>query len=90
MANKYASGDMTGFVSDLHKAGAPLDDFNGVFADRQKRGGGGYSQHAYGNAIDIERGFEAEVRIIHPDCMRGLNSIRRERISGNPRCAPHA
>ena len=56
-ANKYAGEDMAGFLKDLHAAGAPLGDFSGTYANRMKRGGGGPSQHAYGNAIDIETGF---------------------------------
>ena len=56
-ANKYAGEDMAGFLKDLHEAGAPLKDFSGVYANRAKRGGGSASQHAYGNAIDIETGF---------------------------------
>jgi hypothetical protein len=56
-ANKYAGPDMAGFLKDLHDAGAPLKDFSGVYANRGKRGGGGPSQHAYGNAMDIETGF---------------------------------
>ncbi|MBT1509404.1 hypothetical protein KIP88_02720 [Bradyrhizobium sp. SRL28] len=56
-ANKYAGPDMVGFLKGLADAGAPLGDFAGVYANRQKRHGGGASQHAYGNVIDIERGF---------------------------------
>ena len=56
-ANKYAGPDMAGFLRDLHEAGAPLSGFSGVYANREKRGGGGASQHAYGNAMDIESGF---------------------------------
>ena len=56
-ANKYAGPDMVGFLKGLADAGAPLGDFAGVYANRSKRGGGGASQHAYGNVIDIERGF---------------------------------
>ena len=56
-ANKYAGADMVGFLQDLNKAGAPLKDFSGVYEPREKRGGGSWSQHAYGNAMDIETGF---------------------------------
>jgi rare lipoprotein A len=56
-ANKYAGTDMAGFLKDLHEAGAPLKNFSGVYSPRQKRNGGGWSQHAYGNAMDIETGF---------------------------------
>ena len=56
-ANRYAGTDIAGFLGDLHAAGAPLGDFSGVYANRNKRGGGGPSQHAYGNAVDIETGF---------------------------------
>ena len=56
-ANKYAGKDMAGFLKDLHDAGAPLTNFSGTYNYRQKRGGGGFSQHAYGNAMDIETGF---------------------------------
>jgi hypothetical protein len=55
-ANKYAGTDMAGFLKDLHDAGAPLKDFSGTYNPRMKRGGG-WSQHAYGNAMDIETGF---------------------------------
>ena len=54
-ANKYAGPDIAGFVKDLHAAGAPLTNYSGVF--NMKRLGRGWSQHAYGNAIDIETGF---------------------------------
>ena len=56
-ANKYAGTDIAGFLKDLHEAGAPLDNYSGVYANRSKRGGGGASQHAYGNALDLETGF---------------------------------
>jgi hypothetical protein len=56
-ANKYAGTDIAGFLKDLHEAGAPLTNFSGVYANRGKRGGGGASQHAYGNALDLETGF---------------------------------
>jgi hypothetical protein len=56
-ANKYAADDIAGFINDLHGAGAPLKNFSGVFSPRQKRGGHGWSQHAFGNAVDIETGF---------------------------------
>jgi hypothetical protein len=54
-ANKFAADDIAGFLNDLSSAGAPLKDFAGVYNPRTKRGGGGWSQHAYGNAVDIER-----------------------------------
>jgi hypothetical protein len=56
-ANKYAGPDFVGFLQDLQAAGAPLTNFSGVYAHREKRGGGGLSQHTYGNAMDIETGF---------------------------------
>jgi hypothetical protein len=55
-ANKYAANDIAGFLNDLHAAGAPLNQFNGVYNPRHIRGGSAWSQHAYGNAVDIESG----------------------------------
>ena len=56
-SNQYAGRDIAGFLHDLHEAGAPLDQYSGTYAKRQIRGGSGWSQHAYGNAVDIETGF---------------------------------
>jgi hypothetical protein len=49
-ANKYAGGDMAGFLKDLSDAGAPLDQFAGAYVHKPR-------QHGYGNALDIETGF---------------------------------
>lgn len=56
-ANKFAGPEIVGFMQDLAAAGAPLDDFNGVYANKNIGNSGRPSQHKYGNAIDIERGF---------------------------------
>lgn len=56
-ANKYAADDMAGFINDLHAAGAPLKDYSGVYVPKKIQGTNRTSQHAYGNAIDIETGY---------------------------------
>jgi hypothetical protein len=55
--NKYAADDMVGFVNSMHESGVPgLNRFAGTFADRKKRGGSTWSEHAFGNAIDFQSG----------------------------------
>jgi len=50
--NKEAAGAFKGFLGDLAATGYKLDDVQG-YNLREKRGAGGISQHAFGNAIDI-------------------------------------
>jgi hypothetical protein len=56
-SNQYAGPHMANFLRELHEAGAPLNDYSGTFNDRNVRGGSSKSQHAYGNAVDIETGL---------------------------------
>ncbi|MFC0243577.1 phage tail tape measure protein [Rhodopseudomonas telluris] len=49
-----AAESFQGFVNELESSGYKIKDFGG-HSYRNKRGGGGLSQHAYGNAIDINR-----------------------------------
>lgn len=50
--NKTASSDMVGAVNDLVEAGAPVGHI-GSHADRNIRGSGRKSQHAFGGAMDL-------------------------------------
>jgi len=52
--NKYSAGAITGFVNDLAAAGAPINSIGG-FNNRNIAGSSRKSQHAYGNAIDIDQ-----------------------------------
>jgi hypothetical protein len=50
--NSAAAESFKGFVDELEGSGYKINSLGG-FSMRGKRGGGGWSQHAYGNAIDI-------------------------------------
>ena len=50
--NKTAAAAFSGFLGDLAATGYRLGDVEG-FNPRTKRGGSGWSEHAYGAAIDI-------------------------------------
>jgi hypothetical protein len=50
--NKQAAPHFEGFLKDLAASGYKLDNVSG-YVLRDKRGGSGLSQHAWGNAIDI-------------------------------------
>lgn len=50
--HKDAAPSFQGFLSDLEKSGYKVNDLGG-YNHRNIRGGSGLSQHAYGNAIDI-------------------------------------
>jgi hypothetical protein len=50
--NAAAAESFKGFVDELEASGYKINSLGG-YNLRQKRGGGGWSQHAYGNAIDI-------------------------------------
>ncbi len=52
--NARAAPHFKGFIDELQSMGYKINSLGG-FADRMKRGGfgGGYSEHAFGNAIDI-------------------------------------
>lgn len=50
--HREAAASFKGFLGDLEAAGYKIKSLGG-FAMRGKAGGGGISQHAYGNAIDI-------------------------------------
>jgi hypothetical protein len=52
--NPKSAPAIKGFVEDLEKAGAPINDIGG-FNHRNIAGSGRLSQHAYGNAIDINQ-----------------------------------
>jgi hypothetical protein len=52
--NKYSAGAISGFVNDLAAAGAPINSIGG-FNNRNIAGSSRKSQHAYGNAIDIDQ-----------------------------------
>jgi hypothetical protein len=57
--NKKSAPHFLGFLNALEDAGAPIGPGSlGGYNPRQKTHGGGWSQHAFGNAIDInQRGF---------------------------------
>jgi hypothetical protein len=57
--NKESAPHFLGFLNALEDAGAPIGPGSlGGYNPRQKTHGGGWSQHAFGNAIDInQRGF---------------------------------
>ena len=61
MVNKYAAGAFQGFLRDLEASGYPINSIGG-YALRDKAGGGGISQHAYGNALDINPGANPFLR----------------------------
>ena len=50
--NKWAAPHFQGFLNDLAARGYTFDNLGG-YNPRDKRGGGGKSEHAFGNAIDI-------------------------------------
>jgi hypothetical protein len=50
--NKYAAPSFQGFLDALEKEGYHVESLGG-YADRNKRGGSTPSEHAFGNAIDI-------------------------------------
>ncbi|WP_182085198.1 phage tail tape measure protein [Aureimonas sp. ME7] len=55
--HEAAASSFQGFVNELEAGGYAIDPkTSGGFNYRNKRGGGGLSQHAYGNAIDINPG----------------------------------
>jgi hypothetical protein len=53
-ANSAAARPLKGFVEDLEAAGAPIKDI-GSYNPRKIAGTNRWSQHAYGNAIDIDQ-----------------------------------
>ncbi|UPK17602.1 M15 family metallopeptidase [Bradyrhizobium sp. 131] len=57
--NSAAAESFKGFVDELEASGYKLRSIGG-FDMRGKRKGGGWSQHAYGNAIDINPGKNAQ------------------------------
>lgn len=54
VVNRRSAPAFRGFLTDLEKAGAPLDSIGG-YNRRRVAGSGRWSQHAYGNAIDIDQ-----------------------------------
>jgi len=50
--NKKAAGAFTGFLNDLESSGYKISSLGG-YNYRMKRGGSSLSQHAYGNAVDV-------------------------------------
>jgi hypothetical protein len=50
--NKAAADSFRGFLGNLADLGYPLTSVGG-YSNRRKAGGGGLSEHAFGNAIDI-------------------------------------
>jgi hypothetical protein len=54
--NSAASESFKGFVDELESSGYKVNSLGGFNLRRKKGGGGGWSQHAYGNAIDINPG----------------------------------
>jgi hypothetical protein len=57
--NSAAAESFKGFVDELEASGYKVGSIGG-YAMRNKRMGGGPSQHAYGNAIDINPGKNAQ------------------------------
>ncbi|WP_453943816.1 M15 family metallopeptidase [Bradyrhizobium sp. USDA 372] len=57
--NSAAAESFKGFVDELEASGYKIKSIGG-FDLRGKRKGGGWSQHAYGNAIDINPGKNAQ------------------------------
>ncbi|MCP3412034.1 M15 family metallopeptidase [Bradyrhizobium sp. CCGB01] len=57
--NSAAAESFKGFVDELEASGYKIRSIGG-FDMRGKRKGGGWSQHAYGNAIDINPGKNAQ------------------------------
>lgn len=53
--NKYAAQAFQGFINELEASGYKIDSIGG-YNYRNKVGGGGLSQHAFGNALDINPG----------------------------------
>ncbi|MGY3369908.1 hypothetical protein ACVWZL_007033 [Bradyrhizobium sp. GM2.4] len=53
--NTAAAESFKGFVDELEASGYKINSIGG-YSRRGKRGGTGWSQHAYGNAIDINPG----------------------------------
>jgi len=52
--NAASAPHIIGFLNDLEKAGAPITHELGGFVNRNIAGSGSKSQHAYGNAVDVE------------------------------------
>lgn len=70
--NKASAPYMLGFLNDMEAAGAPIKDIGG-YNFRKKVGSPGWSQHAYGNAIDInQRGFN----VVSPEFQAWSNQNR--------------
>lgn len=57
--NAAAAPAFLGFLNDLEASGYKIESVQG-YSKRGKRMGGGWSQHAYGNAIDINPGRNAQ------------------------------
>ncbi|MFB6418218.1 MULTISPECIES: phage tail tape measure protein [Bradyrhizobium] len=57
--NAAAAESFKGFVDELEGSGYKIGSIGG-YAMRGKRKGGGWSQHAYGNAIDINPGKNSQ------------------------------
>ncbi|WP_439357754.1 phage tail tape measure protein [Bradyrhizobium sp. DASA03007] len=57
--NAAAAESFKGFADELEASGYKISSIGG-FDKRGKRKGGGWSQHAYGNAIDINPGKNAQ------------------------------
>lgn len=57
--NSAAAESFKSFVDELESSGYKIDSIGG-YAMRGKRKGGGWSQHAYGNAIDINPSRNAQ------------------------------
>ncbi|MHC2380298.1 TP901 family phage tail tape measure protein [Bradyrhizobium liaoningense] len=57
--NAAAAESFKGFVDELEGSGYKISSIGG-YSMRGKRKGGGWSQHAYGNAIDINPGKNAQ------------------------------
>lgn len=59
--NRASADAFGGFIGDLHKAGAPIKSI-GSYALRNIAGSGTLSQHAYGNALDLDQSSRNVIR----------------------------
>jgi hypothetical protein len=76
LVNPESASHLLGFVSDLEAAGAPVTKISG-YNPRRIAGSALWSQHAYGNAIDVDQINRNQVRAAfgmwarsHPDVIR--------------------
>jgi hypothetical protein len=72
--NKEAAPYFRGFIDELKKDGAPITSLGG-YNDRNKVGAAGKSQHAFGNAVDID---QVGRNVVKPEFLAWLKEHPKE------------